>query len=397
MGEGFVADPEGIELLAQLMDRQGCAASIYHDQLNRPDVTVSGREEGLLGIVFPVVDRWLRLARDNTTTAERLASGARDEFDRAARSYAHTDAGTAAALDQTYPRAHAAQLSLSQTPDPDKARRLQDEEDASADPRHPDRTYGGPPELDDEDPAKTLLADENWPTGLEQRVKDVLGVGGLLGTFAGIVENVTGVDIVEKVNSLLGGDWRQLYREAVLFEDAGHAFRAVRANVLNGRVGVEQYWRGNAAGGAENWLDTYAAASGQHAAFLTEAGKRIFDWAQASYHLMENLRDGLGLVLDIVLAIVSEGSSEEVAAAIEMFEATIGDVGTIVGLAKGDVSQTLIGLIASLCKQIQTVSDIVTALLALAHEFEAGREIVAMTAPVGAYAWPQDPYRYPGG
>lgn len=398
MGVGFFADPDGIELLALLMDRQTYAASLYRDQLNRPDVTTSQRDEGLLGVVFPTVNHWLALARVNTSTAERLATGARDEFDRAARSYADTDAGTSARLDRTYPPAHAAALSLSQTPDPAKAGRLQDEEDASADPRDPHRTYAGPPELDDADPAKTLLSDEGWPTGLEKAVQETLGTGGLLATFTGIIQDITGVDVVEKVNALLGGDWRQLYREAVLFGDTGHAFRAVRANVLNGRVGVEQYWQGNAAGGAEQWLDTYAAASGRHAEFVTEAGKRIFDWAQASYHLMENLRDGLGLVLDLVLAIVSEGSSEEIELAIEAFEATVGDVGTVVGFAQGDdVPQRLIGLVASLCETVQGVSDTTTALLALAHGLAASGEIVAMLAPVGPYAWPPDPYRFPGG
>ena len=398
MSEGFFADPDGIELLARLMDRQAYAASLYRDQLNRPDVTTSKGEEGLLGVVFPTVDHWLALARDNTSTAERLAAGARDEFDRAARSYAHTDVGSAARLDQTFPPAHPAQLSLSQTPDPDKARRLQDEEDAAADPRHPDRAYAGPPELDDDNPAKTLLADEGWPAGLEKTIQEALGTGGMLAVFTGTIQEITGVDVVEKANSVLGGDWRQLYREAVLFGDAGHAFRAIRANVLNGRIGIEQYWRGNAAGGAEQWLDRYAAASGQHAEFMTEAGQRILDWAQASYHLMENLRDGLGLVLDVALAIVTEGSSEEVEAAIEVFEATVGDAGTLVGLAKGDdVPQRLVGLIASLCEAVRGVSDTTTALLALAHGLAASREIVAMLAPVGTFAWPPDPYHYPGG
>lgn len=155
--------------------------------------------------------------------------------------------------------------------------------DRYEDPRHPGRTYGGPSELDDNNPEKSLLGGEDlWPAGLVQLVQDTLGTGGFLGAYAGMIKDITGQDPFELVNRLLSGDWRKLYREAMLFDDAGGAFRAVYANVFNGRIGIEQCWRGHAAGSAENWLDDYKNASKQHAEFMTEAGQRILAWARAS-------------------------------------------------------------------------------------------------------------------
>lgn len=402
----FYVEPEAVAGLSGQVQRQGEHAQNYRALLEEPDLTTSESEEGLLGIVFPAVDRFQEGARSNTGLAGELGVSAGRELDNAARFYQHTDVVEAATLDAQYRPERSQPVDPADVADPRAAGTFRD----TADPR--DARSGGdfnPHRLaktGDEQLARDLTKDEGWPTGLEQKVDEIVGLGGTLAAVAGLIKDITGVDVIEEVVEVINGDWQKLYRQSVLFDQVGFAFTAIKENIDQGRAGIQPRWEGNAAGNLENWLAQYSRSCAAHTEYMTQAADRIKDFAQSSYHYIEYVRKAIGVLIDIALEILSAftgGTLKRVIDGIVRGGDAASDYATIVDLAKSlgdgvdpeDVAKVA-ALIAQMDMTVQRLVQVVGLLVGLAHGAAGYIEALAALEPVKTQPWPPEPYDHKG-
>lgn len=405
-GGTFYAEPEAIAGLSGQVSRQGEYAQHYRGLLAEPGLTTSESEEGLLGLIFPAVDRFQDGARTNTGLAGELGLAAGQELRKAALFYRQTDVVEAATLDAQYRPERSQPVDQGDVTDPRAAGTFRD----TADPRE-DRSGGAfnPGRLantGDKQLARDLTKDEGWPTGLEQKVDEIVGLGGTLASVVALIEDITGVDILEEVVEVINGDWQKLHRQSVLFDQVGFAFTAIKENIDQGRAGIQPRWEGNAASNAENWLAQYSRSCAAHTEYMTQAADRIKDFAQSSYHYIEYVRKAIGVLIDIALEILSfftGGTLSAVIDGIALAGGIASDIGTLVDLAKGlgdgvdpDDLLKVAALIAQMNKNVQLLLQVVGLLVGLAHGAAGYIEALAALEPVKSQPWPPEPYDHQG-
>lgn len=219
-----------------------------------------------------------------------------------------------------------------------------------------------------------------WPVKAEKTAEEIVDLGGALGDVAGFVEDLIGVDIFHLAASAVIGDWKALQEQAVLFRDAESGFSYIAANMQQGRYGIQDQWIGRAADAAKDWLDKYHEACLDLSGYCGAAGDAIEGLARAAYHLMQDLKHGLGALVDILLLIYTKGAvmaaktgKDIVGFILDVIDALV-EGKKLFKLFGGDFKQ-LGALLAAAIDQTGLIRTTISALLALAHQLELGRGI----------------------
>lgn len=366
-GAGFFVRPEAVDGLAGLVRKQGDGAGDFH-QAFRNTIVEGGRTgddgEGLLALIWPKLDEWQHNTRNHLGIAFGSGVSAGDALHCAAVWYRDTERATAEELDRKLQEIGAERVGRDEVRDPASAGTFR--EVAPVD-------YPGPAPEKIDNP-------DWWPVKAEELAEEIADLGGTLGDVAGFVEDITGVDIFHLAARAVIGDWKALQEQAVLFRDTESGFADIAANIHQGRYGIQDQWTGRAADAAKDWLDKYHTACLDMSGYCGAAGDAIEGLAKAAYHLMQKLKHGLGALIDILLLIYTKGST----AAAKSGKSTVEFILKIIGrLADGEKLLKIIGgdtkqllaLVVGITDQTGAIRATISALLALAHEFELGRGI----------------------
>ncbi|KZB84112.1 hypothetical protein [Amycolatopsis regifaucium] len=353
-----------MEGLAGLVRKQGDGAGDF--QLAFRNTIVRGDDgEGLLALIWPKLDEWRDNMRNHLGIAFNWGVSAGDALHCAAVWYRGTDRAKAAELDLQLRELGVERVGRDEVRDPASAGTFR--EVAPVD-------YPGP------DPAK-LTDPAWWPVRAEEAVEEVVGLGGALGDVAGFVKDLTGVDIFHVAASAVIGDWKALQERAVLFRDAESGFADIAANIHQGQYGIQDQWTGRAADAAMDWLDKYRTACLDLSEYCGAAGDAIEGLAKAAYHLMQDLKHGLGALIDILLLLYTRGSAAAARAGKKNVEFILEIISIIADgknlwkvMIDGEAKQ-LVALAVAAIDQTGALRAIVSAILALAHQWELGRAI----------------------
>lgn len=366
-GAGFFVRPEAVDGLAGLVRKQGDGAGDFR-QAFRNTIVDGGRTgddgEGLLALIWPKLDDWQHNTRNHLGLAFGSGISAGDTLHCAAVWYRNTDRGTVEELDRKLPELGAERVGRDEVRDPASAGTFR--EVAPVD-------YPGPSSEKIDNP-------DWWPVKAEKAAEEIADLGGTLGDVAGFVEDITGVDIFQLAARAVIGDWKALQEQAVLFRDTESGFADIAANIQQGRYGIQDQWIGRAADAAKDWLDKYHAACLDLSGYCGAAGDAIEGLAKAAYHLMQDLKHGLGALIDILLLIYTKGAAiaaksgkNIVGFILDVIDALV-EGKKLFKLFGGDVKQ-LGALVAAAIDQTGAIRTTISAILALAHQFELGRGI----------------------
>ncbi|MFC9253621.1 hypothetical protein [Amycolatopsis thailandensis] len=370
-GPGFFVRPEAVDGLAGLVRRQGDGAGDFR-QAFRNTIVHGGRTnddgEGLLARIWPKLDGWQHDTRNHLGIAFGSGVSAGDTLHCTAVWYRDTERATAEELDRKLQEIKVERVGRDEVRDPSSAGTFR--EVAPVD-------YPGP------SPEKIDNPDW-WPVKAQEAAEEILDLGGTLGDVAGFVEDITGVDIFGLAARAVIGDWKALQEQAVLFRDTESGFAGIAANINQGRYGIQDQWIGRAADAAKDWLDKYHEACLDLSGYCGAAGDAIEGLARAAYHLMQDLKHGLGVLIEILLLIYTKGaiaaakSGQKVVGFILDVIDALAEGKKLFGLFGGDVKQ-LLALISAAIDQTGVIRTTISAILALAHQFELGWGIVDAT------------------
>ncbi|WP_370941916.1 hypothetical protein AB5J62_22680 [Amycolatopsis sp. cg5] len=383
-GAGFFVRPEAVDGLAGLVRKQGDGAGDFH-QAFRTTIVDGGRTggdgEGLLALIWPKLDDWQHNTRNHLGLAFGSGVSAGDTLHCAAVWYRDTERAKVEELDRQLKEMGSERVGPDEVRDPAAAGTFR--EVAPVD-------YAGPS-------AEKIDNPEWWPVKAEKAAEEIVDLGGTLGDVAGFVEDLTGVDIFELATRAVIGDWKALQEQAVLFRDAESGFADIAANMQQGRYGIQDQWIGRAADAAKDWLDKYHQACLDLSGYCGAAGDAIDGLARAAYHLMQDLKHGLGALIDILLLIYTKGATaaaksgkDVVGFILDVIDALV-EGKKLVKLFGGDAKQ-LVSLVMAAIDQTGLIRATISAILALAHQFELGSGLVDATRATARHveipSWP---------
>jgi uncharacterized protein YukE len=383
-GAGFFVRPEAVDGLAGLVRKQGDGAGDFN-QAFRNSIVPSGDGEGLLALIWPKLDGWQHNTRNHLGIAFNWGVSGGDALHCAAVWYRDTDRAKVAELDRQLREMGVERVGRDEVRDPASAGTFR--QVAPVD-------YPGPDPEKITDPAW-------WPVKTQKTVEEIVDLGGALGDVAGFIEDLTGVDVFQLAARAVIGDWSALQEQAVLFRDAESGFADIAANLNQGRYGIQDQWTGRAADAAKDWLDKYHAACLDLSGYCGAAGDAIEGLARAAYHLMQELKHGLGALVDIVLMIYTRGAATAAKSGKKNLEFILEIIDIIAEgknlwkvLIKGDAKQ-LVALVMAAIDQAGVIRTIISSILALAHQFELGRAIgEATSATARNIELPSWPFTY---
>lgn len=363
----FKVEPGAVTALGGLVLRQSQGAATYVKALEHNEASEIG--DGIFDIIENQL-RYLRYyAQENSRRALSLADTSSRALVRTAEFYLANDQAQAAKLDRTYPAAAATPKTADELPAGVASDGFTDVKDVSG--------YQGPGEVD-------LENDIKWPDLLERKLAQLGDLSSNAARLAKYVEGLVGWNPIEKVSQVIAGDWNAIYRESRVMADAAKGFEAITANVQRGRFAIQHRWEGNAAAGAENWLDEYARACAEHAAYCREAAEKVSQLAQAAYHRYHSLEMALGCLIDTLTELVLAKQLNSIGAHID------DAIDLVFG---GGPLKKLIKTVKTLAGEITTYTDV---LWALAHEFVGIVQLARSQGEVVAARWPCAPYDHPG-
>ncbi|GAB3721665.1 hypothetical protein GCM10027598_35610 [Amycolatopsis oliviviridis] len=371
VGAGFFVRPDAVDGLAGLVRRQGDGAGDFK-QAFRNTIVEGGRTnddgEGLLARIWPKLDGWQHDTRNHLGIAFGTGVSAGDALHCASVWYRNTTRAKVEEMDGMLPEVKTERVGRDEVRDPASAGTFR--EVAPVD-------YPGPSK-------EKIDSPDWWPVKAGAMVEEILDLGGALGDVAGFVEGLTGVDIFQVAAGAVIGDWKALQEQAVLFRDTESGFAGIAANINQGRYGIQDQWIGRAADAAKDWLDKYHQACLDLSGYCGAAGDAIEGLARAAYHLMQELKHGLGALIDILLLIYAKGATAAaksgknvVGFIVDVIDA-LATGKKLIGLINGDVKQ-LAALVMAAIDQTGVIRITVSAILALSHEFELGWGIVDAT------------------
>lgn len=363
-GAGFFVRPEAVDGLAGLVRKQGDGAGDFQ-QAFRNTIVRGDDGEGLLALIWPKLDDWRDNTRNHLGIAFNWGVSGGDALHCAAVWYRNTDRAKVAELDRQLREIGGERVGRDEVRDPASAGTFR--EVAPVD-------YPGPDPAKIDDPAW-------WPVRAEKAAEDIVDLGGALGDVAEFVEDITGVDIFHLASRAVIGDWKALQERAVLFRDAESGFADIAANIHQGHYGIQDQWTGRAADAAMDWLDKYRTACLDLSGYCGAAGDAIEGLARAAYHLMQDLKHGLGALIDILLLIYTRGSTaaaksgkKTVEFILEIIDAIAEGKNLWAVFIEGDAKQ-LVALVMAAIDQTGAIRATISAILALAHQVELGRAI----------------------
>lgn len=371
VGSGFFVRPEAVDGLAGLVREQGDGAGDFH-QAFRTTIVEGGRTgddgEGLLALIWPKLDGWQHNTRNHLGIAFGSGVSAGDALHCAAVWYRDTARAEVEEMDRMLPELGAERIGRDEVRDPASAGTFR--EVAPVD-------YPGP------SPDKIDNPDW-WPVRAQKAAEEIADLGGALGDVAGFVEDLTGVDIFHLAARAVIGDWKALQEQAILFRDAESGFTDIAANLHQGRYGIQDEWIGRAADAAKNWLDKYHTACLDMSGYCGAAGDAIEGLARAAYHLMQDLKHGLGALIEILLLIYTRGATAAAKSGMSNVEFILKIIDALAegkklfGILGGDAKQ-LAALVVAAIDKTGAIRATISAILALGHQFELGWGIADAT------------------
>ncbi|MFI6027972.1 hypothetical protein [Amycolatopsis magusensis] len=370
-GAGFFVRPEAVDGLAALVRKQGDGAGDFH-QAFRNTIVHGGRTgddgEGLLALIWPKLDGWQHNTGNHLGIAFSSGVSAGDALHCAAVWYRNTERAEVEDLDRQLQQLGVERVGRDEVRDPASAGTFREVAPVN---------YPGPSPEEIDNP-------DWWPVKAQKLGEEIADLGGTLGDVAGFVEDITGVDIFHLAALAVIGDWKALQEQAVLFRDTESGFADIAANINQGRYGIQDQWTGRAADGAKDWLDEYHTACLDLSGYCGAAGDAIEGLAKAAYHLMQDLKHGLGALIDILLLIYTKGATAAaksgkniVGFILDVIDA-LAEGKKLFGIIGGDVKQ-LLALVAAAIDQTGVIRATISAILALAHQFELGWGIADAT------------------
>jgi hypothetical protein len=371
----FYVEPAAVAGLGALVTRNAGAAGKYATYNTGTGPNELG--EGLIiNLCAESLDRWQRLAEENTGKAADLLTGCGEQLAKAAKFYQATDLKQAERLDATYPPGGGNdKLTPGEVRAPDSTSDFSDWEDASRDPRNPALEYAGPPW-----PTEAEAAGTGWDIKLEEEVDRITGAVSLARHLRDLLAKIVGIDFVDLIITLISGKWDLFMYQGACMEDLNPGFTRIRENVDRGRFAVQDRWEGNAAGAAEVWLLNYSLAAGELATFGRDAGWKVKNFGRAAYHQFE----ALNIAVDYLIDTLFDAALKTAA----------GPVGAGISILRGENPLEAFASVISAATQVSTILD---AIRALAHEFQSVAELVAGNGEIAANSWPANPggYQHP--
>ena len=369
---GFAVEPKYVTGLGELMTYCGDAAGLFSGHLR--DRAAEEPGDGFLGKFNKTLNPLCHVGEWNTGMAARLGQACGGELVKAADFYVRENDGTAATLDSIYPAAVSTKVdgggfpggppqSFTEGPDP------------KADPKNPQRQYSGPP-VDLSGQEGEYL--DGWPVGLEKVVDDINGKVSVAQQARDLITKVCGKDIFGILITYLTGDWQDVMRRGMVFEDTGFAFKLIKERVDRGRYLVQDNWDGNAAASAENWLAGYSRSCEEHATFMAKVGDHVRKYANACYHAFSQVNIFLDTLLDLLADLLLKGGATA--------------VGGVISVLRGD---NLLKTIASIILQVTRIGTILDMLWVVFHGIVGAIQAIAAERGIGETMWPATPYDHP--
>ncbi|MBB5802025.1 uncharacterized protein YukE [Saccharothrix ecbatanensis] len=372
MGDVIKAAPKAIELLGDLVQRQSVGIAAHIKALERNQVSDIG--QGLFQEITGHLESLRFHAQDNTRRALSLAGSSAVELAGAARFYGATDLAEADRLDKTYPTVptYPRNVEAGELPAGVASSGFTDVVET--------RYYNGPGETSLE---KEVLRDK-WPMGLEDKLAQWLSPGDL-GSVAAmadkIAQKILGWSPLGRITEVYSGDWDAIYRESVVIADTGTAFDGIVKNLQRGRYAIQEFWDGNAAAAAAQWLDRFTLGCAEHAKYCHDVAKKVSLLAEAAFHLYQTIGFLLETLIDAIVALLTAMRGKPV----------LKFLGTIADVATGGQAR-FIGSIIGIANKIQSAVD---QLWAIAHGFAAVVQTVRAEGDGVRAIWPWSHFDHP--
>lgn len=368
---GFVVKPELVAGLGGLMTYCGDAAGLFSGHLC--DRAAEEPGDGFLGNFNRTLNPLCHTGEWNTAMAARLGQACGSELVKAADFYVRMDS-QAAMLDSIYPPAASQRVDGESFPG-GPPRNYTDGPDPKADPKNPGRQYSGPP-VDLSGQEGEYI--DGWPVGLEKVVDDINGKCSVAQHVRDLITKISGKDLFGVLVTYLTGDWQDVMRRGMVFEDTGFAFKLIRERVDRGRYVIQDNWDGNAASSAENWIAGYSRSCEEHAAFMAKVGDHVRKYANACYHAFVGINICLDTLLDLLADFLLKGGADY--------------VGGVLSVLRGE---NPLKSIASIVMQIARIGTIVDMLWVAVHSIVGAMQAFIAERGIGEKMWPAMPYDHP--
>lgn len=367
---GFKVVPDSVFRLGMLVERASADADVFVGHFNHDPYSNEG---GCFDLIARPLAQLRHQGLTNTQKARDLAKSSANELFATYHWYRGKEQEALARLDAAYPEATSERQDEYGLPNAIGTYSFDDIADG-ADPHNTGRRYGGPgtPDFD------AALRRDGWAIDWENKLDELGDRVSISGIARGLLVKICGHDPLEKVEKLISGDWLGIYVESVVFKDTAKAFEVIRNNVRRGRFAIQDDWEGNAAGAAENWLQSYAAACAEHTEFLEDAARKMERLAKAAYHRFRSLHTAVDTLIDMFADVAAMANLPNFAI-------------MLAGAAKNGLSDFFKAIIA-LVNEITGLIDLVWA---LAHEFAGIFAAAAGQGQVVAAKWPCLAYDHP--
>lgn len=368
---GFAVKPDQVAGLGTLMTYCGDAAGLFSGHLR--DRAAEEPGDGFLGKFNRTLNPLCHTGEWNTGMAARLGQACGTELGKAANFYIQKE-NEAAILDSIYPAAVSKRVEVGLFPG-GAPRSYTEGPDPKADPKNPQQEYKGPP-VDLSGQEGEYI--DGWPVGLEKVVDDINSKCSVAQHVRDLITKISGKDIFGILITQLTGDWQDVMRRGMVFEDTGFAFKLIRERVDRGRYLIQDAWDGNAASAAENWLAGYSRSCEEHAAFMAKVGDHVRKYANACYHAFSQVNIFLDTLLDLLADLLLKGAATPIAGVISLF--------------RGD---NPLKTIASIILQVTRIGTILDMLWVVFHGVVGTIQSIASERGIAEKMWPALPYDHP--
>jgi hypothetical protein len=369
----FGVNADAIDSMAYMMERTSEAAQLFYAHALTGAKNV---DEGmLLNTVFDALDKYQAYAQVDLERGFHLSGACSETLRKAAEYYRNTDDATAAAMDATFPGP--TEPAKSPLPYNPNWKAFQEVYDAGEDPRSPGKDYSGTATPTED----TLKVGDGWPVlEIVGTVNEIMGKISVAQHIRDLVKYLTGVDWFGRVYNYIAGNWVELMRQGMAFQDISVAYGRINANVMRGWSDLGPRWQGNAGGAARQWLWNYGSSAAHFSGFCDQAGVAVRNFARSAYHGMQALTIAVDWLVDALIDLLLKRAGAS------------GMIGGVIDAIRGKVpTHLLAGVWAGIGKvgdALDLIEGAVHTLKAVAAFREGNKEIYTMVWPTLEYSHP---------